>query len=204
MQGRVDCIRSASPEALEWAKAMCQGEGANVALESDKEEEEESRKVTFSIYAVSYNTQSFRHKNPLNIFNLQKDRLQELFRIAAARQTEIMVQNILGNGIDIPLLGLREASKENDGDYHELFTDETYKIAQCFMLSTSQVTNRLAACSLNSKALNVKCHQVLHNKNFQSTINFLSPNCSTKLFSFSTQFFRVSESEAGSKFLALL
>lgn len=50
-----------------------------------------------------------------------------------------MVQNILGNGIDIPLLGLREASREVEGEYHELFTDDTYKIAQCFLLSTSQV-----------------------------------------------------------------
>jgi hypothetical protein len=39
-------------EALEWAKAMCQGGGANVELESDKEEEEDSRKVKFSIYGV--------------------------------------------------------------------------------------------------------------------------------------------------------
>ncbi len=52
--GRVDCIRSASTEALEWSKAMCQGEGANVSLESDKEDEEESRKVTFSIYSVRF------------------------------------------------------------------------------------------------------------------------------------------------------
>lgn len=51
-----------------------------------------------------------------------------------------MVQNILGNGIDIPLLGLREASREAEGELHELFTDECYKIANCFMLSTSQVT----------------------------------------------------------------
>lgn len=51
-----------------------------------------------------------------------------------------MVQNILGNGIDIPLLGLREASREVEGEYHELFNDESYKVAQCFMLSTSQVT----------------------------------------------------------------
>lgn len=50
-QGRVDCIRSASTEALEWAKAICQGEGANVPLESDNEDE--ARKVTFSIYSVS-------------------------------------------------------------------------------------------------------------------------------------------------------
>jgi choline O-acetyltransferase len=57
--GRVDCIRSATSEALEWAKAMCQGEGANVSLESDKEEDTadaddgEAKKVTFSIYSVS-------------------------------------------------------------------------------------------------------------------------------------------------------
>lgn len=50
-----------------------------------------------------------------------------------------MVQNILGNGIDIPLLGLREASRDVEGDYHELFTDEGYKTSQCFLLSTSQV-----------------------------------------------------------------
>jgi hypothetical protein len=35
---------------------MCQGEGANVSLESDKEEDaadvDESKKVTFSIYSV--------------------------------------------------------------------------------------------------------------------------------------------------------
>lgn len=51
--GRVDCIRSASTEALEWAKAMCQDEGPNVPLESDREEEEDPRKVKFSIYSVS-------------------------------------------------------------------------------------------------------------------------------------------------------
>jgi hypothetical protein len=50
-----------------------------------------------------------------------------------------MVKNILGNGIDIPLLGLREASREVEGELHELFTDECYKIANCFLLSTSQV-----------------------------------------------------------------
>lgn len=53
-----------------------------------------------------------------------------------------MVKNILGNGIDIPLLGLREASVEVTGELHELFTDESYKISQCFLLSTSQVPGR--------------------------------------------------------------
>jgi len=50
--------------------------------------------------------------------------LSELFRTAVERQTDVMVQNILGKGIDIPLLGLREASREVDGELHELFTDE--------------------------------------------------------------------------------
>ncbi|XP_055550959.1 choline O-acetyltransferase isoform X2 [Wyeomyia smithii] len=115
--GRVDCIRSASVEALEWSKAMCQGEGANVTLESDKEED--------------YGGEGSDAK--------KRDNLRELFRCAAARQTEVMVQNILGYGIDIHLLGLREASKEKEGTLHELFTDECYKIANCFLLSTSQV-----------------------------------------------------------------
>ncbi|XP_055678973.1 choline O-acetyltransferase [Lutzomyia longipalpis] len=124
--GRVDCIRSATTEALEWAKAMCQDEGPNVPLESDKEDDDkDAKRVTFSIYS--------------------KDHLRELFRCAAARQTEIMVQNILGQGIDIHLLGLREACKERGGPLHELFTDESYKIANCFLLSTSQV-----ACSTDS------------------------------------------------------
>lgn len=85
--------------------------------------------------------------------------MEELFRKAVIRQTDIMVQNILGNGIDIPLLGLREASREVDGDFHELFTDESYKIAQCFMLSTSQVTMRTqvnsCSCTIILNAQNV-------------------------------------------------
>uniref|UniRef100_A0A1A9W5V2 Choline O-acetyltransferase n=1 Tax=Glossina brevipalpis TaxID=37001 RepID=A0A1A9W5V2_9MUSC len=112
--GRVDCIRSASTEALEWAKAMCHNKDANTTIKSNTETN-------------------------------QKDRIRELFRCAVARQTEVMVQNILGNGIDIPLLGLREASREVTGQLHELFTDESYKISQCFLLSTSQV-----ACSTDS------------------------------------------------------
>lgn len=55
-----------------------------------------------------------------------------------------MVQNILGHGLDIPLLGLREACKENNNDeLCDLFTDESYKISQCFLLSTSQVNENI-------------------------------------------------------------
>ncbi|XP_031619166.1 choline O-acetyltransferase isoform X3 [Contarinia nasturtii] len=127
--GRVDCIRSASTEALEWAKAMCQGEGANLSLECDKDDDAvdgANRKVKFKIYS--------------------REHLSELFRAAVSRQTDVMVMNILGHGVDIPLLGLREACKElNNGELCELFTDESYPISQCFLLSTSQV-----ACSSDS------------------------------------------------------
>lgn len=67
--------------------------------------------------------------------------MRELFHKAVTRQTEVMVMNILGNGVDIPLLGLREACRDVDGSLHELFTDESYGIANCFLLSTSQVGN---------------------------------------------------------------
>lgn len=63
LQGRVDCIRSASVEALAWAKAMCQGEGADVALESDKEDDDadgSNRKVKFKIYSVKSSIDSSR------------------------------------------------------------------------------------------------------------------------------------------------
>lgn len=59
VQGRVDCIRSASSEALNWAKAMCQGEGADVSLEGDRDDDGADRKVKFKIYSV---------KSSLNIF----------------------------------------------------------------------------------------------------------------------------------------
>lgn len=61
-QGRVDCIRAASTEALEWAKAMCQGEGANLSLESDKEDDGTdgaNRKVKFKIYSVKSQISTF-------------------------------------------------------------------------------------------------------------------------------------------------
>lgn len=65
--------------------------------------------------------------------------MRELFQKAVKRQTEIMISNILGNGVDIPMLGLREGCREVEGELHELFTDESYAIANDFLLSTSQV-----------------------------------------------------------------
>lgn len=53
------------------------------------------------------------------------------------------MDNITGQGIDIHLLGLREAAKETAPTAAEklpdIFTDESYKIANEFLLSTSQV-----------------------------------------------------------------
>lgn len=52
--GRVDNIRSASTEALEWAKAINQDEAPNVPLESDQEDDmlRETKRVHFTIYSV--------------------------------------------------------------------------------------------------------------------------------------------------------
>ncbi|XP_039301605.1 choline O-acetyltransferase-like [Nilaparvata lugens] len=49
-----------------------------------------------------------------------------------------MIENILGDGIDCHLLGLREQSKLLDQPM-DLFKDECYRIANHFALSTSQV-----------------------------------------------------------------
>ncbi|CAG0880885.1 unnamed protein product [Cyprideis torosa] len=63
---------------------------------------------------------------------------RELFKVAMKKQTDIMIQNITGQGIDIHLLGLREMAKEM-GKTPEIFQDETYWDSNHFELSTSQV-----------------------------------------------------------------
>lgn len=70
---------------------------------------------------------------------MQDDQKRELFQAALKKQTDIMVQNILGEGIDNHLLGLREMAKEQGETVPELFTDESYRVANHFALSTSQV-----------------------------------------------------------------
>ena len=59
---------------------------------------------------------------------------------AVRKQTSVMVDNILGRGLDIPLLGLREATREAGlWDQQEMFTDPAYEKLNRFQLSTSQV-----------------------------------------------------------------
>ncbi|KAL1460103.1 hypothetical protein WDU94_012041 [Cyamophila willieti] len=55
-----------------------------------------------------------------------------------------MKENIQGEGIDLHLLGLRQAALENNIPA-ELFNDPAYKMSQYFKLSTSQV-----ACKTDS------------------------------------------------------
>ena len=50
-QGRVDVIRAASPEALGWVKAMCQGDPE--AHAGGNAQEEGTKRVQFTIYSVT-------------------------------------------------------------------------------------------------------------------------------------------------------
>ncbi|XP_051523331.1 choline O-acetyltransferase-like [Myxocyprinus asiaticus] len=97
-EGRVENIRSATPEALAFVKLMTD------------------------------NTKS-----------VQETERMEKLRAAVNAQTQITVQAITGMGTDNHLLGLREISKELKMEMPEIFTDETYKISNNFILSTSQV-----------------------------------------------------------------
>jgi len=63
----------------------------------------------------------------------------QFFDEAVKKQTEIMVENILGQGIDIHLLGLRELAKDLGEPLPDIFQDEAYRTANHFALSTSQV-----------------------------------------------------------------
>ncbi|KAL0280935.1 UNVERIFIED_CONTAM: hypothetical protein PYX00_002084 [Menopon gallinae] len=110
--GRVDCIRSATTETLQWVQSMAEG----------GEEGEIAKKVTFSL--------------------VDDSKRLELFDAAMKRQTEIMVDNILGEGIDIHLLGLREMAAETKEETPAIFKDETYVTANHFSLSTSQLATK--------------------------------------------------------------
>ncbi|KAL7648792.1 UNVERIFIED_CONTAM: hypothetical protein RMT77_000699 [Armadillidium vulgare] len=93
--GRVDCIRSNTPEVLTWCEAM--------------------------------------------VLNAPMADLIKKFDNALSAQTEIMINNILGNGIDIHLLGLREMAKEREMETPKIFEHESYAESNHFRLSTSQV-----------------------------------------------------------------
>nr|XP_012223267.1 PREDICTED: choline O-acetyltransferase isoform X2 [Linepithema humile] len=51
--GRVDCIRAASPEALGWAKAMCQGDPYGQTNQPNNAVDGSPKRVQFTIYSVT-------------------------------------------------------------------------------------------------------------------------------------------------------
>ncbi|XP_074114537.1 choline acetyltransferase isoform X1 [Cotesia typhae] len=118
-QGRVDVIRAASPESLEWVKAMCQGDPDSSFNDS---QEEGTKRVQFTIYS--------------------KQRIKELFDLAVQRQAKEIADNINGLGLDNHLMGLRYVAKEMGENIPELFNDESFNIIHHFALSTSQVTTK--------------------------------------------------------------
>ncbi|KAF6207655.1 hypothetical protein GE061_016102 [Apolygus lucorum] len=78
--------------------------------------------------------------DPLNPTKRETEKLA-LFDAAMKKQTEIMVDNIMGQGIDVHLLGLREQSRLMDAPM-TLFNDESYRKINHFSLSTSQVATK--------------------------------------------------------------
>ncbi|KAK0157483.1 hypothetical protein PV328_011225 [Microctonus aethiopoides] len=116
--GRVDVIRSASPESLDWVKAMCQGDPE---LLNDVQEEG-TKRVHFTIYS--------------------QQRIKELFDLAVKRQTKEISDNINGHGIDNHLMGLKYIAKMTGENLPELFTDQSFTLLHHFALSTSQVTTK--------------------------------------------------------------
>ncbi|CAH0384960.1 unnamed protein product [Bemisia tabaci] len=119
--GRVDCIRSATSEALEWASAMNLGEAIDEVEPNISDPLQPTKRVSFKLCD-------------------DKQKL-EYFDRAVKKQTEVMIENILGDGIDVHLLGLREQAKLMK-EPTDLFLDDGYKIANHFALSTSQIATR--------------------------------------------------------------
>lgn len=63
-----------------------------------------------------------------------------LFYKAAENQTDVMIRNILGQGMDNHLLGLRQLAKHIDSDEAAaVFQDPSFQTIHHFALSTSQV-----------------------------------------------------------------
>ena len=69
-----------------------------------------------------------------------RDDKRKMFDAAIKKQTKVMLDNISGKGLDIPLLGLPEGVKEAGlQEFQELFDHESYTKLNHFKLSTSQV-----------------------------------------------------------------
>jgi len=61
------------------------------------------------------------------------------FKMAIGKQTQVMVENITGFGMDVPMLGIREATRALRAEPIALFEDGVYTSSNLFQISTSQV-----------------------------------------------------------------
>lgn len=71
---------------------------------------------------------------------LQTDDSIRLLRQAMDWQTEVMLETILGYGVDNHLLGLQQIALSQGKAIPAFFADPTYHKANCFRLGTSQVS----------------------------------------------------------------
>ena len=111
--GRVDNIRSSHPEALSWVAQM-----ANPAVDN------EGRLAAFKA-AIGKQVE-------------RRGVLCSFIRNHFPVQTQIMVENITGFGMDIPMLGIREATRALRAEPVALFADGVYTASNLFQISTSQ------------------------------------------------------------------
>ncbi|EFX85954.1 hypothetical protein DAPPUDRAFT_45346, partial [Daphnia pulex] len=117
--GRVDNIRSASSASLAWVKAM---DDANTPVSL-------SLKFKF-IFEFGARTKHL---------NYTKKRWRNA-SASAENQTDVMIRNILGQGMDNHLLGLRQLAKHIDSDEAAaVFQDPSFQTIHHFALSTSQI-----------------------------------------------------------------
>ncbi|VDN22068.1 unnamed protein product [Dibothriocephalus latus] len=77
------------------------------------------------------------------VSGLQTDDCIRLLRAAMDWQTEVMLETILGHGVDNHLLGLREIALQLGRPMPNIFKDQTYAKSNWFRLGTSQVRERL-------------------------------------------------------------
>jgi len=101
-----------------------------------------------------------------------KEERRKAFEIAIKKQTKVMIDNILGQGLDIPLLGLREATKELGlWDKQNVFKNTAYQKLNEFELSTSQVPVGLDPSFMGYGAVVPDGYGVSYNP-YQSSIIF--------------------------------
>ncbi|XP_077585515.1 choline O-acetyltransferase-like isoform X2 [Stigmatopora nigra] len=120
--GRVDNIRSATPEALAFVQAMAD------------EKEKDAKKMELFEAAIAAQTKN-SSKVALAFFS------QPQIHIKKHKSTGffLFIKAIMGLAIDNHLLGLREMARDQKMENPEIFQDETYRISNEFLLSTSQV-----------------------------------------------------------------